>query len=68
MFTVTYTGAIESKVVTYTLSTAWDISTLVYVDTFVIEALELTISAICFSPNGLNMYCIGATMDTVYRY
>jgi sugar lactone lactonase YvrE len=61
-------GSTGDDVNEYTLSTAWNISTAVFVQLFSIAAQETTPTAISFKPDGTKMYVLGTTTDTVYEY
>ena len=52
----------------YNLSTAWNISTAVFVQSFSIAAQETNPFGVFFKPDGLKMYVIGATGDDVNEY
>ena len=51
----------------YSLSTAWDVSTLSYVQNFSVSAQELNPEGITFKSDGTKMYICGLT-DYVYEY
>ena len=52
----------------YNLSTAWDISTASYVQNFSVSAQEITPTCIVFGLEGIKMYIVGLTSDTVFQY
>jgi 6-phosphogluconolactonase (cycloisomerase 2 family) len=52
----------------YTLSTAFDISTLSYVASFSFSGQESNVASITFNNDGTKLYVVGATNDTVYQY
>ena len=52
----------------YDLSTAWDVSTAVYLQLFSVNAQDATPFSIFFKPDGLKMYMVGTTGDSVYEY
>jgi hypothetical protein len=52
----------------YTLSTAFDISTLTYVASFSFSGQESNVASITFNNDGTKLYVVGATNDTVYQY
>ncbi len=52
----------------YTLSTAWDITTASFVTTFSTAAQDSAPQDIFFKPDGLSMFVIGSTNDTVFQY
>jgi DNA-binding beta-propeller fold protein YncE len=61
-------GTTGDDVNEYNLSTAWDISTAVFLQLFSVAAQETTPQDLFFSDDGLRMYIIGTTNDTVYEY
>ena len=61
-------GSTGDDVNQYTLSTAWDVSTATYVRVFSTAAQDTTPADIFFKPDGLSMYIMGGTNDTVYQY
>lgn len=52
----------------YTLSTAWDVSTASYVRVFSTAAQDSAPNDIFFKPDGLTMFIMGGTNDTVFQY
>ena len=52
----------------YDLSTAWDISTAVYLQSFSIVTQESNSQGLFFKPDGLKMYVLGYTEDKVIEY
>jgi sugar lactone lactonase YvrE len=52
----------------YTLSTAWDISTAVFVTNFSVTTQENSPRGLAFKSDGTKMYVVGATNDRVYQY
>jgi len=52
----------------YTLSTAWDVSTATFVRLFSTAAQDTSPQDVFFKPDGLSMFIMGATNDTVYQY
>ena len=52
----------------YDLSTAWNISSASFLQTFNVAAQETNIQAVFFKPDGLKMYIAGHTGDTVVEY
>lgn len=52
----------------YDLSTAWDISTAVYSQSFSVSAQETSPNDIVFSTDGTKMFIVGATGDDVNEY
>jgi DNA-binding beta-propeller fold protein YncE len=61
-------GSAEDDVNEYTLSSAWDISTASYVQSFSIEGQDSTPTGIAFKPAGTIMYIVGSAGDAVYQY
>jgi len=52
----------------YDLSTAWDVSTAVFFQHFFVGARDNTMTGIFFKPDGLKMYVLGYTYNSVYEY
>jgi hypothetical protein len=52
----------------YTLSTAWDVSTSLYIGSFSVAAQETNPTALAFSTDGLKMFVMGAEGDDVSEY
>jgi DNA-binding beta-propeller fold protein YncE len=52
----------------YNLSTAWNVSTVSYVQNFSVAAQETYPQDIFFKPDGTQMYVIGSSGDAVYEY
>jgi len=65
MYTI---GASGDTVDEYNLSTAWDISTAVYLQEFYVGAKENVPTGVFFKPDGTKMYTIGTSGDTVDEY
>ena len=61
-------GSAGDDVNEYTLSTAWDVGTAVYVQVFSIAAQETTPWGLFFRADGLKMYVIGTASDRVHEY
>jgi hypothetical protein len=61
-------GATGDDVNQYTLSTAWDVSTATYVRVFSTAAQDNSPQDVFFKPDGLTMFVMGGTNDTVYQY
>ena len=62
-------GANVDTVFEYNLSTAWDISTSVYSDiSFSVTGQDATPYGLSFNNNGMKMYVIGGTTDSIYQY
>ena len=56
------------KVNEYSLSTAWDIRGLSYVQSFSVSAQESIPAGLFFKPDGTAMYVLGRSGDSVYEY
>ena len=52
----------------YDLSTAWDISTAVYLQTHYVGAQDTSPSGVFFKPDGTKMYMVGYASDGVNEY
>ena len=52
----------------YNLSTAWDITTASYNQNFSIAAKETTPGGLFFKPDGLKLYIVGSSSDSVHQY
>ena len=61
-------GASGDDVNQYTLSTPWNVSTASYVRVFSVVSQDSSPQDIFFKPDGLTMFVLGATNDTVYQY
>ena len=62
-------GSNGDAVYQYSLSTAWDISTVSYDDvSFSVAGQEMSSSGLFFKGDGSRMYTIGPDNDTVYQY
>ena len=62
------TGTTSDNVVEYDLSTAWDVSTAVFLQSFSVAAQETTPEGVFFRGDGLKMYMTGTTSDNVNEY
>jgi len=56
------------KVLEYALSTAWDVSTATFTDSFSISSQELGGQGLAIGDNGLKLYVIGVGGDDVNEY
>lgn len=65
MYIVGYAGRTIDE---YDLSTAWNVSTAAYLQEFSVAAKETGPVGVFFTSDGLRMYTIGATDDTVDEY
>lgn len=61
-------GTIGYDINEYALSTAWNISTAVYQQSFIVFAQELTPTAVAFKTDGTKMYVTGTTSKRVHQY
>ena len=61
-------GSTGDDVNQYTLSTAWDVSTATYVRVFSTSSQDSNPQDIFFKPDGLSMFIMGQTNDTVFQY
>jgi sugar lactone lactonase YvrE len=61
-------GAANDSVYEYSLSSAWDISTASYVQSFSVATEEISPQALFFKPDGTKMYVIGTSGDDVNEY
>jgi len=61
-------GTTGDDVNQYYLSTAWDISTASYLQTFSISAQDGNPTGVFFKPDGAKMYVLGADGDDVNQY
>jgi len=52
----------------YSLSTAWDITTASFVQSFSVNSQETTPEGIFFKPDGTKMYICGNASDSVHEY
>lgn len=61
-------GTTGDDVNEYTLGTAWNITTATFVTIFSTAAQDSAPNDIFFKPDGLSMYIMGQTNDTVFQY
>ena len=61
-------GSSGDDVNEYALSTAWDITTATFVTVFSVAAQDTGPQDIFFKPDGLTMFFVGSTNDTVFQY
>jgi hypothetical protein len=61
-------GSSGDDVNQYTLSSAWDVLTASYVRVFSVASEDTAPQDIFFKPDGLTMFMLGSTNDTVYQY
>ena len=62
------TGATGDDVNEYNLSTAWNVTTAVYLQNFSVAAQIATPEGIFFKPDGTKMYVMGSTAASVNEY
>lgn len=62
------TGVTNDSVYEYDLSTAWDVSTAVYLQLFSVAAQDLTPWSLFFKPDGTKMYVVGGTGIDINEY
>jgi len=61
-------GVTGSSVYEYDLSTAWDVTTAVYLQLFSVAGQDTQPTGVFFKPDGLKMYVVGNYGDNVYEY
>lgn len=61
-------GAVGDAVYEYTLSTAWDMSTASYVQSFSVATEETNPNSVFFKSDGTKMYVMGSSGDDVNEY
>ena len=61
-------GSIGDAVYEYDLSTAWDISTASYLQSFSVAAQDSAPTGLFFKPDGTKMYVMGNSGDAVWEY
>ncbi len=61
-------GSGGDSVFEYDLSTAWDVTTASFLQSFSVSAQETAPSSLFFKPDGLKMYVTGSTGDDVNEY
>jgi len=52
----------------YSLSTAWDVSTMSYVDNFSVSSQDTAPEGLFFKSDGTKMFYCGSNSDTIYQY
>jgi len=62
------TSVASSSVVEYTLSTAWNVSTATYIQSFSVSSQDSTPSSLTFKPDGTKMFVLGRNNNRVYEY
>ena len=61
-------GNVGDEVNEYDLSTAWDITTASYLQNFSVAGEDTAPTGMFFKPDGLKMYIIGYSSDTIHQY
>jgi len=61
-------GSAGDDVNEYSLSTAWDISSASFIDSFSYASEENNAAAFSFNPDGTKMYIVGFENDAVFEY
>ena len=61
-------GAANDSVYQYTLSTAWDITTASFVNSFSTASQDTSPRTVFFKPDGTQMYIMGNANKTVFQY
>jgi sugar lactone lactonase YvrE len=61
-------GSTGDDVNQYTLSTAWNVSTATYLQLFSTAAQDSVPTDVFFKPDGLTMFVLGDTNNTVFQY
>jgi DNA-binding beta-propeller fold protein YncE len=61
-------GSVGRNINEYNLSTAWDISTASFLQSFSVAAQEATPSGLFFKPDGTRVYIIGLSGDEINEY
>ena len=63
-----FLGVTNDSVYEYTLSTAWDVSTASYIQSFSIAAKETNAAGLSFKDDGTKMYITGVASGNVHEY
>ena len=61
-------GKTGDSIYEYNLSTAWDISTSTYSQSFSVSSQDTQPTGIFFKPDGTKVYIVGETSDNAYEY
>ena len=61
-------GRQSDTIYEHDLSTAWDISTASYLQSFSVATQDTNPTDVFFKPDGLKMYVVGSIGDTIYEY
>jgi DNA-binding beta-propeller fold protein YncE len=62
------TGYSNDRVYEYDLSTAWDVTSAVFLQSFDVSIQDNTPTGIFFKPDGVKVYVVGAQNDSVHEY
>jgi len=62
------TGEGSDSVYEYDASTAWDVSSASYVQSFSVSGQDASPQGLFFHPDGTTMYVVGITNDSIYEY
>jgi sugar lactone lactonase YvrE len=52
----------------FNLSTAWDVSTAIYVNELLISGQETSVDGICFNSDGTRLYMVGSSSNSIHQY
>jgi DNA-binding beta-propeller fold protein YncE len=52
----------------YDLSTAWDLTTAAFLQSFIVGSQDVTPTDVFFKPDGTRMYVLGDTNNAIYEY
>ena len=61
-------GTANDNINQYSLSTAWDVTTASFVQSFYLGTQDGTPNCLVFNPTGTSFYILGTTNDNVYQY
>ena len=61
-------GDTDNDINEYNLSTAWDVSTAVFLQNFSVAAQDINPAGLFFKPDGTKMYMTGISSDSVHEY
>ena len=61
-------GQDADAVVEYNLSTAWDVSTATFLQSFSVSGQDTTVTDLFFKYDGSKMYILGSQNDVIYQY
>jgi DNA-binding beta-propeller fold protein YncE len=63
-----FVGSGTDRVYEFELSTAWNITTATEIQSFSVAGQDIVPTDVFFKPDGLSMYVVGSTNDSVYEY